>query len=240
MLALDSLSVRRGHTDVLHDIDLHVNKGEIVALVGANGAGKTSLLMTISGLLRPHAGRMTFTGRDGADIDLSKRRAEDIVAQGIAHCPEGRQVFASLSVKENLAIGAYLRRDTAEIAKDEEHVYDLFPVLGERRGLPAGNLSGGEQMMLAIGRSLMARPQLLLLDEPSLGLAPQITEQIFDILEDVNAEGMTLLLVEQNAAMALDVADRAYVIEHGAIALHGTGAEVAADDQVRRSYLGAG
>lgn len=241
MLALESLSVRRGQTDVLRSIDLHVEKGEIVALVGANGAGKTSLLMTVSGLLRPHAGRLAFDSGDGAGaVDLARRRAEAIVALGIAHCPEGRQVFASLSVRENLAIGAYLRRDADGIARDEQYVYDLFPVLGERRGLPAGNLSGGEQMMLAIGRALMARPQLLLLDEPSLGLAPQITEQIFDILEDVNAEGTTLLLVEQNAAMALDVADRAYVIENGAIALHGTGAEVAADDQVRRSYLGAG
>lgn len=239
MLALESLSVRRGHTEVLRSIDLHVEKGEIVALVGANGAGKTTLLMTISGLLRPHEGRLVFDAGTRA-VDLTRCRAEAIVAQGIAHCPEGRQVFASLSVRENLAIGAYLRRDADGIARDERRVYDLFPVLGERRSQPAGNLSGGEQMMLAIGRALMARPQLLLLDEPSLGLAPQITEQIFEILEDVNAEGTTLLLVEQNAAMALDVADRAYVIENGVIALQGTGAEVAADDQVRRSYLGAG
>lgn len=241
MLALDSVSVRRGRTEVLRGIDLHVQKGEIVALVGANGAGKTSILMTISGLLRAHEGRLGFDPGNGAGtLELGRRRAEDIVALGIAHCPEGRQIFASLSVGENLAIGAYLRRDADSIARDAQYVYELFPVLGERQNLPAGNLSGGEQMMLAIGRALMAQPRLLLLDEPSLGLAPQITEQIFDILEGVNREGTTLLLVEQNAAMALDVADRAYVIESGVITLQGTGAEVAADDQVRRSYLGGG
>lgn len=243
MLTLEGVSVRRGRTRVLHGIDLHVAAGEIVALVGANGAGKTSLLMTVSGLLRPESGTIRYAGdatADGAPLLLNHRRAEDIVALGIAHCPEGRQIFGSLTVRENLAIGAYLRRDRAAVAADLDHVRTLFPVLAERGGQAAGSLSGGEQMMLAIARALMARPRLLLLDEPSLGLAPQITDRIFDILVDINRQGTTLLLVEQNAAMALDIADRAYVLETGAIALSGSGTDVAADDRVRRSYLGGG
>ena len=240
MLRLDGVSVRRGANEALRDVSIRVDAGEVVALVGANGAGKTTMLMTVSGLLRPAKGTVAFSPGSGApEVDLTRRRPEGIVSLGIAHCPEGRQIFASLSVRENLLVGAYLRDDAAAVARDADHVYELFPILGERRGLTAGNLSGGEQMMLAIGRALMSRPRLLLLDEPSLGLAPQITEQIFDILADINGEGTTLLLVEQNAAMALDVADRAYVLENGEITLTGTGSEVAENDQVRRSYLGA-
>ena len=238
MLEASGLVVWRGRTHVLDGIDLAVRAGEIVALIGANGAGKTSFLMAVSGLLRLRAGRVVFCD-GGREADLAALAAEAIVGLGIAHCPEGRQVFASLTVRENLLIGAYLRRDRATVRHDLERVHEHFPILAERRDQRAGTLSGGEQMMLSIGRALMSRPRLLLLDEPSLGLAPQVVETIFEILERINREGTTLLLVEQNASMALDLADRAYVLETGRIALSGAAGELADNAEVRRAYLGA-
>jgi branched-chain amino acid transport system ATP-binding protein len=239
VLRLEGVHVRRGGTHALRGVSLEVRRGEIVALIGANGAGKTTTLATVSGLLRPREGRVLFAANDGAaPVDLGAANPERIVAAGISHCPEGRQVFASLSVSENLRLGAYLRRDRDGIERDVAEVQALFPILKERAGVPGDRLSGGEQMMLAIGRALMSRPKLLLLDEPSLGLAPRLVEQIFEILERIRREGVTVLLVEQNAAMALDVADRAYVLEAGSIVLTGTGAELAADAGVRRAYLG--
>lgn len=240
MLWLEDLDVRRGGTHALRGIGLTVEAGEIVALIGANGAGKTTTLATISGLLRPHSGSLKFRpDPEGETLDLSRLRAEQIVGAGISHCPEGRQVFAGLSVAENLRIGAYLRRDKAGIDADAREIEEMFPILRERASVPGDRLSGGEQMMLVIGRALMGRPKLLLLDEPSLGLAPRLVEQVFDILERIRAEGVTVLLVEQNAAMALDLADRAYVLEAGTIALSGRGRDLAADPDVQRAYLGA-
>lgn len=239
MLRLEGVSVRRGGTHALRRVSLDVGRGEIVALIGANGAGKTTTLATISGLLRPVEGTIRFTPEpDGAAIDLARMRAEEIVGAGISHCPEGRQVFAGLSVAENLRIGAYRRRDRAAVEADAREIEAMFPILGERAHLPGDRLSGGEQMMLVIGRALMSRPKLLLLDEPSLGLAPQLVETVFDILERIRGEGVTILLVEQNAAMALDIADRAYVLETGSITLEGTGRDLAADREVQRAYLG--
>jgi len=239
VLEVEDLVVDRGQTRVLRGIDLSIEAGEMVALIGPNGAGKSTTLMTLSGLLRPRSGRLRFFPEGpGSEIDLAALAVEDIVRHGISHCPEGRQVFASLSVRENLLIGAYLRRDRDAIAADLARIFELFPVLAERQRLAAGRLSGGEQMMLAIGRALISRPRLLLLDEPSLGLAPQTTEAVFDTLIEINAQGTTLLVVEQNAAMALDVAHRAYVLETGRIAISGPGTELAEDERVRQSYLG--
>ena len=239
MLEVEGLVVDRGHSRVLHGIDLRVAAGEIVTLIGPNGAGKTTTLMTLSGLLRPAAGRIRFTVGDEMP-DLGRLAPEAIVGHGIVHCPEGRQIFVSLTVRENLLIGAYLRRDGTAIAADLERIFELFPVLAERQRLPAGRLSGGEQMMLALGRALIARPRLLLLDEPSLGLAPQTTELVFERLALINREdGVTQLLVEQNAALALEIASRAYVLETGRVALSGSAAEIADDDALRQTYLGA-
>ena len=240
MLWLEDLDVRRGGTHALRGVGLTVEAGEIVALIGANGAGKTTTLTTISGLLRPRGGSVKFRpDPEGETLDLTRLRAEQIVGAGISHCPEGRQVFAALSVAENLRIGAYLRRDKAAVDADAREIEDMFPILRERASVPGDRLSGGEQMMLVIGRALMSRPKLLLLDEPSLGLAPRLVEQVFDILERIRAEGVTVLLVEQNAAMALDLADRAYVLEAGTVALSGPGRDLAADPDVQRAYLGA-
>jgi len=239
MLEVADLHVRRGQTEVLKGLDLRVGRGEIVALIGANGAGKTTMLMALSGLLRPQRGSIRFHAGDaGGTHDLSAATPEMIVRLGIVHCPEGRQVFSSLTVRENLLIGAYLRTDATAVREDLARIMTLFPILAERGDLGAGHLSGGEQMMLAIGRALMARPRLLLLDEPSLGLAPQMADHIFDILLELNRDGTTLLLVEQNARAALDLAHRAYVLETGRIALSGSGAELAASEAVHRSYLG--
>jgi branched-chain amino acid transport system ATP-binding protein len=239
MLEVTALHVHRGHTHVLKGIELAVSEGEIVALIGANGAGKTTMLMTLSGLLRPTSGEIRYRPAGGqSQVDLTRTAPEDIVRRGLVHCPEGRQVFASLTVEENLLIGAFLRSNRAEVARDVERICGLFPILGERRHLSAGNLSGGEQMMLAIGRALMARPRLLLLDEPSLGLAPQAVDTIFDTLFELNREGTTLLLVEQNARMALELAHRAYVLETGTVALSGPAKELADQEEVRRAYLG--
>jgi len=240
MLWLEALHVYRGETYVLKGVDIEVGRGEVVALIGANGAGKTTTLATISGLLRARQGRIRFQqDRQGAVIDITRLGAEDIVRAGISHCPEGRQIFGNLTVRENLMIGAYLRRDTAATAKDLVEILDMFPILRERGGQSGTKLSGGEQMMLAIGRALMSRPRMLLLDEPSLGLAPRLVQQIFTIIERIRHDGTTILLVEQNAALALDIADRAYVLESGRVALTGTGRELAENEAVRKAYLGA-
>ncbi|WBU61529.1 ABC transporter ATP-binding protein [Paracoccus albus] len=237
ILRVRDLNLRRGATHVLHDLSLEVKKGEIVALIGANGAGKSSTLHTLSGLLRPFSGTMRFTGREGG-TDLTAASSDRIVRAGLVHCPEGRQIFQSLSVRENLLMGAYARNDRATLKSEIAHIHDLFPILAERADLTAGSLSGGEQMMLAIGRALLADPVLLMLDEPSLGLAPQYIERIFDVIETLRNDGTTILLIEQNAAMALESADRGYVLEDGRITLTGTGAELASNQQVRHAYLG--
>ena len=239
MLEVIDLHVHRGATHVLKGVSLDVREGEIVALVGANGAGKSTTLQTLSGLLRPRSGTMRYAP-NGRALDLASLSPEAIVRAGIVHCPEGRQIFKSLSVDENLAMGAYIRSDRAGVARDLERVRTLFPVLRERRRLAAGSLSGGEQMMLAIGRALLSGPRLLLLDEPSLGLAPQMVDVIFDVILDLRSSGVTILLVEQNAAMALEIADRAYVLETGRIVLADTGQRLLENDSVRQAYLGIG
>lgn len=239
MLKLKNLHVYIGKTHVLDNISLEVDFAEIVALIGANGAGKTTTLMTISGLIRARSGTVTFQPDfESPRQEISGKKVEDIVSLGISHCPEGRQVFTTLTVKENLYIGAYQRWNKRKIKEDIEFVYDIFPRLAERMNQPAGNLSGGEQMMLAIGRALMSRPQLMLLDEPSLGLAPILVERLFELLDRINKEGTTILLVEQNASMALELAHRAYVIETGRIVLSGTGNELSDNKEVQRAYLG--
>ena len=240
MLEIRECHVYIGQTYVLKGVSLEVRHGEIVALIGANGAGKTTTLSTISGLTRSRRGKILFRpDPDTTQRDITKAPAEGIVKMGISHCPEGRQVFSDLNVWENLLIGAYLRKDKQAIQSDLQWVCELFPILRDRRRQSAGNLSGGEQMMLAIGRALMSRPRLLLLDEPSLGLAPLLVEIIFEMLEQINAQGTTILLVEQNALMALELAQRAYVMETGQITLSGTGMELAENEAVRKAYLGA-
>jgi branched-chain amino acid transport system ATP-binding protein len=240
MLDVQGIHVYIGQTYVLKGVSLEVRHGEIVALIGANGAGKTTTLSTISGLLRASRGRIICQPNvKGQQKDITRVSAEEIVRMGISHCPEGRQVFSDLSVWENLLIGAYLRHNKAVIQSDLEWVCRLFPILGERKRQRAGSLSGGEQMMLAIGRALMSRPRLLLLDEPSLGLAPVLVETIFKMLREINTQGTTILLVEQNARMALETAQRAYVLETGRLTLTGTGIELAENKEVRRAYLGA-
>jgi branched-chain amino acid transport system ATP-binding protein len=233
MLRLEGVRASYGPIEALRGLDLDVRAGELVCLLGANGAGKSSTLRTISGLLRPRAGRIVF---DGAEIQ--GRDPSEVLRAGIAHCPEGRRVFPYLTVKENLAMGAYVRRDGAAITADLARVYAHFPILAERRRQAAGTLSGGEQQMLAIGRALMARPRLLLLDEPSMGLAPVLVEQIFETVLTINKQGVTILLVEQNAAMALSIAGRGYVLETGGIVLEGTARDLADNPEVRRAYLG--
>ena len=233
MLRLEGLRAAYGPVEALRGIDLEVRAGELVCLLGANGAGKSSTLRAISGLLRPTAGRILLDGRDIAGLEPAA-----VLAAGVAHCPEGRRVFPYLTVEENLDMGAYVRRDRAAIASDLERVCAHFPILGERRRQPAGTLSGGEQQMLAIGRALMARPRLILFDEPSLGLAPTIVETTFRIIADIRRQGTTVLMVEQNAYLALRMADRGYVMETGRIALSGAARDLLADDHVRRAYLG--
>lgn len=234
MLALEDIEVRYGPIVALRGVSLRVSAGEIVAVLGANGAGKTTVLRTISGLLRPARGKIEFLGQD-----LRKLSPEKIVCLGIVHVPEGRQLFPDLTVKENLWMGSYTRRD-GFIKEDWERVLEYFPVLRERLSQPAGTLSGGEQQMLAIGRALMARPKLLLLDEPSLGLAPMTVQALFRFLKDLNSrDGMTLLLAEQNAHLSLAIAHRAYVLETGKIALAGSAQELRRDPKVQRLYLGA-
>ena len=233
MLKIENLNVSYGGIKALQGIDLEVPEGKIVTLIGANGAGKSSLLRTISGLVKAESGSIKVNQKEIAGLPIHK-----ICKEGIALSPEGRRVFSDLSVKENLKIGAYLRKDTKEIEKDIEWVYSLFPRLQERSWQYAGTLSGGEQQMLAVGRALMSRPKLLMLDEPSLGLAPLIVQQIFSIIQDINKAGVTILLIEQNANMALKIADLAYVIETGHIVLKGSGQELLQNETVREAYLG--
>ena len=234
MLDVENIQVFYGEIHALKGISLRVEKGEIVALLGNNGAGKTTTLKTISGLLRPRAGRILLE-----EQPINALPPHEIVALGVAHAPEGRKIFNRLTVTENLEMGAYLRSDSS-IGEDVERVFQLFPRLKERRIQVAGTLSGGEQQMLAIGRALMARPRILLLDEPSMGLAPILVEQIFLTVEDINRQGTTILLVEQNAAMALSIAHRGYVLETGNIALQGSAVELQEHPDVKRAYLGEG
>lgn len=233
MLKIENLTVRYGMIEAIKGISFHVNDGEIVTLIGSNGAGKTTTMHAISGLIKPHSGTITLD-----DQDLIKMPAHKIITQGLAQVPEGRRVFAEQTVKENLLLGAYHRKDKDEILKDLEYVFELFPRLKERERQLAGTLSGGEQQMLAMGRALMAKPKILLLDEPSMGLSPLLVKEIFRIIEEINKKGTTVLLVEQNAKMALAIADRAYVLETGKITLEGTGQELSASEQVRKAYLG--
>jgi len=232
LLDIDSLRSRYGRIEVLHGASLSVAAGEIVTLVGSNGAGKTTLLHAISGIQPVSGGAIRFNGQPIQHVPAHRR-----VTLGIAQVPEGRQVFAPLSVEDNLKLGAWTRAD-ADIAADIDSVYQTFPILREKRSVPAGGLSGGQQQMLAIGRALMARPKLMLLDEPSMGLAPLIVDQIFEIIAGLKARGITVLLVEQNAYAALAIADRGYVMETGRISLHGTGRELLGDSKVRSAYLG--
>ena len=233
MLKIDNIDVYYGAIHALKGISLEVNEGEIVTLIGANGAGKSTTLRTISGLLKPKTGSITFLGQSIAGV-----RAHEIVKKGISQVPEGRRVFAEMTVMENLDLGAFVRKDKAGIQQDLKHVFELFPRLEERKNQSAGTLSGGEQQMLAMGRALMSRPKLLLLDEPSMGLAPLLIKEIFNIIVDINKSGTTVLLVEQNANMALSIANRAYVLETGRITLSGKAHDLAASEDVRKAYLG--
>ncbi len=232
MLKVENLNVYYGTIHALKGISFDVNEGEIVTLIGANGAGKSTTLNTICGLLHSRTGSITFEGRS-----IMHRSAHMIVSDGIAHCPEGRHVFAKMTVEDNLEMGGFTR-PRSEIADSIAAVYKSFPRLEERRTQLAGTLSGGEQQMLAMGRAMMSKPRLLMLDEPSMGLAPILVEQIFDMIKELHKQGTTILLVEQNAQMALSVADRGYVLETGRISLSGTGAELAASEDVRKAYLG--
>jgi branched-chain amino acid transport system ATP-binding protein len=233
LLKLEGVVAGYGGITALKGIDLTVDEGEIVTLIGSNGAGKSTTLRAISALIRPRSGSIAFAGRP-----IDRMKPHQVVSAGISHVPEGRGIFARLSVNENLLLGAYQRRDRVGIQQDTERAFTLFPRLRERAEQAAGTLSGGEQQMLAIGRALMARPRLLLLDEPSMGLSPILVETIFATIREIQRQGATILLVEQNAAMALEVAGRAYVLESGVITLEGTGAALARDDSVRRAYLG--
>jgi branched-chain amino acid transport system ATP-binding protein len=233
MLAVDDIHVYYGNIAALKGLTFRVEPGEIVTLLGSNGAGKSTTLRTISGLLRPRRGSIAFQGRQ-----LDGVPAHDVVGLGIAQSPEGRRIFPRMTVSENLDLGAYLRKDGAEVAKDRENVLELFPRLRERISQKAGTMSGGEQQMLAVARALMARPTLLLLDEPSMGLAPVLVDLIFDTIARIREQGTTVLLVEQNALAALRVADRAYVLESGSLKLAGTAAELAKDPEIVKAYLG--
>ncbi|HEX3012091.1 MAG TPA: ABC transporter ATP-binding protein [Syntrophomonadaceae bacterium] len=233
MLKVRDIDVYYGAIHALKKLSIDVEQGSIVTLIGANGAGKTTTLKTISGLLRPKNGSVSFK-----DADITRVAPEKIVGLGISQVPEGRRVFPSMTVFENLELGAYLRKDKKAIDDDMENVFTRFPRLKERRKQSAGTLSGGEQQMLAIGRALMARPQLLLMDEPSMGLAPLLVKEIFEIIKDINAKGTTILLVEQNANMALSIATKAYVIETGEIVLQGTAEQLMKSEEVKKAYLG--
>jgi branched-chain amino acid transport system ATP-binding protein len=233
MLEINSIYVHFGVIHALKGVSLRVEDGEIVTLIGANGAGKTTTLRTVSGLKKPTSGRIML---DGKEITASTARQR--VAMGISQVPEGRRVFAGMTVLENLELGAFLRRDKDGISEDLKMVYERFPILADRKKQAAGTLSGGEQQMLAMGRALMSRPRILCLDEPSMGLAPLLVQEIFDIIRDINQKGTTVLLVEQNAGMALQIASRAYVMETGAIVLTGTGAELMQSEQIKKAYLG--
>ena len=233
MLKVEDINVYYGAIHAIKGISLEVNDGEIVALIGSNGAGKSTTLRTISGLMKPKTGRIMYDGEDITGVPAHK-----IVGKGLCQVPEGRHVFANMTVMENLELGAYLRTDKEGISKDMEMVFEKFPRLLERKDQLSGTLSGGEQQMLAMARALMSRPKLLLLDEPSMGLAPLLIKEIFNIIKEINAGGTTVLLVEQNANMALSIADKAYVLETGRITLSGTAAELASSEEVRKAYLG--
>ncbi|HPR80727.1 branched-chain amino acid transport system ATP-binding protein [Enterococcus sp. DIV2402] len=232
MLKVDNLSVRYGMIQAVHNVSFHVNQGEIVSLIGANGAGKTTILRTISGLIRPSEGSIFFE-----EQAIEKAAPQKIVASGLSQVPEGRHVFAGLTVQENLEMGAFLRKDSG-VKADYEQVFAKFPVLKERKNQDAATLSGGEQQMLAMGRALMSRPKLLLLDEPSMGLAPIFIREIFSIIQEIQQQGTTVLLIEQNAHMALSIADRGYVLETGKVVLEGTGKELLSSEAVKKAYLG--
>ncbi|MGT2807396.1 ABC transporter ATP-binding protein [Streptococcus iniae] len=233
MLQIENLTINYGAIEAVKDVSFHVEEGEVVTLIGANGAGKTSILRTISGLVRPKSGSISFLGQD-----IQKLPARKIVAQGLSQVPEGRHVFAGLTVMENLEMGAFLNKDREENQKNLKMIFERFPRLDERRNQDAATLSGGEQQMLAMGRALMSKPKLLLLDEPSMGLAPIFIQEIFDIVQDIQKQGTTVLLIEQNANKALSIADRAYVLETGKVVLAGTGKELLESDQVKKAYLG--
>ena len=233
MLEVKDLQVYYGVIQALKGISFHVNQGEVIALIGANGAGKTTTLQTLTGILSPKSGSIVFEGKD-----LTRTPAHKIVEMGMAHVPEGRRVFADMSVYENLLLGAYTRKDKAEIAESLASVYKRFPRLEERKGQRAGTLSGGEQQMLAMGRALMSRPRIILMDEPSLGLSPIFVNEIFDIIREVSESGTTVLLVEQNAKKALSIADRAYVLETGSITMDGKAEDLLNDEAVQKAYLG--
>jgi branched-chain amino acid transport system ATP-binding protein len=232
LLRIEDVRSGYGDLEILHGIDLEVNEGEVVALIGANGAGKTTTLKTISGVVRATSGSITFE-----DQPIHTWQPRQIVAEGLVQVPEGRKLFPDLSARENLQLGSY-RRGRAEVETTMEEVFELFPRLKERSGQTAGTLSGGEQQMLAVGRALMAKPRLLMLDEPSLGLAPMLVADIFDVVRDIGARGVTVMLVEQNAVHALQLSDRGYVLENGNVVLEGTGEELLGDDRVRSAYLG--
>lgn len=232
MLEVKDLEVYYGMIQAIKGISFEVNKGEVIALIGANGAGKTTTLHTITGLLSPKKGSVMFEGKD-----ITKIPAHKIVSMGMAHVPEGRRVFADLSVYENLKLGAYTRKDKENLNKDLESIYERFPRLAERKNQSAGTLSGGEQQMLAMGRALMSKPSIILMDEPSMGLSPILVNEIFDIIESISKSGTTVLLVEQNAKKALSIADRAYVLETGKIVTSGKASELLEDDSIKKAYL---
>jgi branched-chain amino acid transport system ATP-binding protein len=234
MLALDDVHVAYGNVEVLRGVSLHVDAGELVCLIGANGAGKTTTAKTISGLLRPRGGRVTFL-----EARIDGRPAHDILRAGIAHCPEGRRIFADMTVRENLELGAFVRGRAAGIADDLDRVLERFPVLRQRSRQLGGTLSGGEQQMLAIARALMSKPKLLVLDEPSLGLSPTMVDTTFELIAEIRRQGMTVLMVEQNAYLALRIADRGYVMETGRMVLEGPARALLENEHVRRAYLGA-
>ena len=233
MLKVENLSVHYGMIQAVRDVSFEVNEGEVVSFIGANGAGKTTILRTLSGLVRPSAGKIQFLGKE-----IQKLPAQKIVAGGLSQVPEGRHVFPGLTVMENLEMGAFLKKNREENQANLKKVFSRFPRLEERKNQDAATLSGGEQQMLAMGRALMSTPKLLLLDEPSMGLAPIFIQEIFDIIQDIQKQGTTVLLIEQNANKALAISDRGYVLETGKIVLSGTGKELAASDEVRKAYLG--
>lgn len=233
MLEVKNLSISYGAIEAVKDVSFEVNEGEVVTLIGANGAGKTSILRTISGLVRPTDGTVTYLGHQ-----IQKQPARKIVADGLAQVPEGRHIFPGLTVMENLEMGAFLKHNRDDNTKNLKHIFERFPRLEERKNQDAATLSGGEQQMLAMGRALMSQPKLLLLDEPSMGLAPIFIQEIFDIIQDIQKQGTTVLLIEQNANKALSIADRGYVLETGKIVLSGTGKELLESDEVRKAYLG--
>ena len=233
MLKIRDLSVHYEKIKAVRQIDMDIAQGEIVSLIGANGAGKSTTLRALSGLVKAAGGSVEFEGKD-----ITGWSAKAIVEAGISHCPEGRQIFPRMTVMENLELGAYTRKDTKNLSVEYDKIFEYFPVLAQRRSQMGGTLSGGEQQMLAIGRALMSKPKLLLLDEPSLGLAPLLVEKIFEIIQNINREGMTVLLIEQNAWQALNIANRGYVMETGSVAVTGAAAELLHNDHVRRAYLG--